>query len=264
MNLNCKFIFLFLCLFLIYKETDAIFRTESLFKPSARERFYDEQFSFYLKDSTKSRLSANQRALIVNLVTAAVKKVNSYNFNNYANSTTPLQSMRAIGSQFGLSTQAVGGLALASLLAYGTFASLAPNLKNEISKNLSKDDKEGLQNLVTNCMVGISDSMMKWVERSVNDLPSFPRMNAQECMKRIICEAHNQPKKYGLLGFGLQLFFPPFIESEKNTRVVSKYQLAARFGRQGQSNSTQLCAQQYDDCVINLLDISQSIAEFLF
>lgn len=163
MNLNIKSIFLVLCVFIIAKETDALFRTESLFKPSTRERFFDEQFSFYLKDSTKSRLSANQRALIVNLVTAAVKKINSYNFNNYANSTTPLQSMRAIGSQFGLSTETVGGLALISLLAYGTFASLAPNLKNEISKNLSKDDKEGLQNLVTNCMVGISDSMMKWV-----------------------------------------------------------------------------------------------------
>ena len=59
--------------------------------------------------------------------------------------------------------QIIGSLALISLLAYGTFASLAPNLKSEISRNLSKEDKEGLQNLLTNCMIGISDSFMKWV-----------------------------------------------------------------------------------------------------
>ena len=46
------------------------------------------------------------------------------------------------------------------------------------------------------------------VEKSVDDLPSLPRLDAQECMKRCICEAHNQPKKYGLVGLGLQLFFP--------------------------------------------------------
>ena len=87
--------------------SEAFFRTEALFKPSARDRFYDDQFSFYLKDS-KAKLSPNQRALIVNLVTAAVKKINSYNWN-YSNSTSsPLQSMRAIGNQFGLSTKAVG------------------------------------------------------------------------------------------------------------------------------------------------------------
>lgn len=54
----------------------------------------------------------------------------------------------------------------------------------------------------------VSRSVMGWVEKSVDDLPSFPRLDAQECMKRSICEAHNQPKKYGLTGLVLQLFFP--------------------------------------------------------
>lgn len=49
---------------------------------------------------------------------------------------------------------------------------------------------------------------MGWVEKSVDDLPSFPRLDAQECMKRAVCEAHHQPKKYGLTGLVLQLFFP--------------------------------------------------------
>jgi hypothetical protein len=48
-------------------------------------------------------------------------------------------------------------------LAYGTFASLAPNLKDEISRNLNNDEKEGLGRLMNNCMIGISDGLMKWV-----------------------------------------------------------------------------------------------------
>lgn len=109
MNLSIKFLALFVCFFLIHKETNAIFRTESLFKPTARERFYDEQFSFYLKDNAKFRLSPNQRAMIVKLVSLAVKRLNSYNFSENVNATsTPLQSMRAIGDQFGLSTHTVG------------------------------------------------------------------------------------------------------------------------------------------------------------
>jgi len=260
MNLIVRLSPLFVLLFVCSKGSEAFFRTEALFKPSARDRFYDEQFSFYLKDS-KAKLSPNQRALIVNLVTAGVKKLNSYNWN-YSNTTSPLQSMRAIGNQFGLSTKAVGSLALISLVAYGTFASLAPNLKSEISRNLSKEDKEGLQNLLTNCMIGISDSFMKWVERSVNELPSLPRINAQECMKRAICEANKEPKKYGLLGFGLQLFFPPPINEKNETtyHVSSKYQLAAQYGRGSQAN----CASQYDDCILNLLDILQGMVKLVF
>ena len=54
----------------------------------------------------------------------------------------------------------------------------------------------------------MSRSLMGWIEKSVDDLPSFPRLDAQECMKRSICEAHRDPKKYGLAGLVLQLFFP--------------------------------------------------------
>lgn len=112
MNLIIRLSPLFLLLFICSKSSEAFFRTEALFKPSARDRFFDEQFSFYLKDS-KPKLSPNQRQLVVHLATAAIKKISSYNWN-YANSNStnsPLQSMRAIGNQFGLSTKAVGKLA---------------------------------------------------------------------------------------------------------------------------------------------------------
>lgn len=35
-----------------------------------------------------------------------------------------------------------------------------------------------------------------------------PRMDAQECLKRTVCEAHHKPGRYGLIGIALQLFVP--------------------------------------------------------
>lgn len=52
------------------------------------------------------------------------------------------------------------------------------------------------------------DSMMGWIERSVEHLPNIPRLHPQECVKRSICEAHNDPNKYGAIGFMLRLLFP--------------------------------------------------------
>lgn len=70
------------------------------------------------------------------------------------------------------------------------------------------EDRQGLNKFITTGLVGVSESIMSWVEKSVDDIPNLPRLDAQECMKRGICEAHNQPKKYGLMGLALQLFFP--------------------------------------------------------
>jgi len=128
---------------------------------------------------------------------------------------------------------------------------------------LTADERQaqGIQGLLTRGLVGVSESIMGWVERSVDDLPSFPRLDAQECMKRSVCEAHNQPKKYGALGLALQLFFPPYTETdESKVRVVSKYQLAARYGRQDNAN----CSSQYDGCMVNILDIVQALINLVF
>lgn len=77
-----------------------------------------------------------------------------------------------------------------------------------MGRSLKNEEKQGLANFMTSRLVGVSESIMGWVEKSVDDLPNLPRLDAQECMKRCICEAHNQPKKYGLTGLVLQLFFP--------------------------------------------------------
>ncbi|GFU45533.1 uncharacterized protein NPIL_175881 [Nephila pilipes] len=111
------------------------------------------------------------------------------------------------------------------------------------------------QSFFSNGLNSASEYMMSLVENSLEDLPSLPRLEAQECMKRSVCEAHNQPKKYGLIGLVLQLLFPPYTKSEDPNNVVSKYQLAARYGRQSNAN----CGVQYDGCMLNLLDIVQAL-----
>lgn len=65
-----------------------------------------------------------------------------------------------------------------------------------------------LLNILSKRFTAVSESVMVWVERTLDNLPNLPRLEAQSCMKRCICEAHSQPKKYGLTGLVLQLFFP--------------------------------------------------------
>ncbi|XP_015907748.1 uncharacterized protein [Parasteatoda tepidariorum] len=110
------------------------------------------------------------------------------------------------------------------------------------------------QSFFSNGLNSVSEYMMSLVENKLEDWPSLPRLEAQECMKRSVCEAHNQPKKYGLIGLVLQLLFPPYKNAEDPSNVVSKYQLAARYGRQSNAN----CGVQYDGCMLNLLDIIQA------
>lgn len=55
---------------------------------------------------------------------------------------------------------------------------------------------------------GRVETVMGWIERSIEHLPNFPRLHPQECVKRSICEAHNEPAKYGAIGFTLRLLFP--------------------------------------------------------
>lgn len=83
-----------------------------------------------------------------------------------------------------------------------------PEFRKNMERSISNEDRQALSKLLTSRLVGVSESIMGWVEKSVDDLPSFPRLDAQECMKRCICEAHNQPKKYGVTGLVIQLFFP--------------------------------------------------------
>ena len=52
----------------------------------------------------------------------------------------------------------------------------------------------------------------------------------------------------------------PYTETDEPSRIVSKYQLAARYGRQDNAN----CAAQYDGCVVNFLDAFHGLINFFF
>lgn len=101
-------------------------------------------------------------------------------------------------------------------------AEMIPYLENEIQRGhhyyykrnkrstapQPSDERLGLHDFISNRFMTMSESVMSYVERSLDNMPNLPRLEAQACMKRCICEAHNQPKKYGLTGLVLQLFFP--------------------------------------------------------
>ncbi|RWS01649.1 uncharacterized protein B4U79_10666 [Dinothrombium tinctorium] len=171
---------------------------------------------------------------------------------------------RGLKTKTALSALNVGNLAVLGIVVLGGLALVSPLIFPEFKRSMGRafdnDDRQGFPGFLTNGLVGISESIMSFVEKSVDDLPSLPRLDAQECVKRSICEAHNQPKKYGLVGLLLQLFFPPYTETDEPSRIVSKYQLAARYGRQDNAN----CAAQYDGCMINFLDLIQGIINLIF
>lgn len=132
---------------------------------------------------------------------------------------------------------------------------------------LANGGLSGLQNRV--------DSLMGWLERSTENLPNFPRLHPQECFKRSICEAHNEPSKYGALGMTLTLLFPATNGSAAETdnmefKVINKYRHAASYGLQrrleaanGTLTGPQLaCKDKYDDCLVSLLEVGQKLLDF--
>ncbi|XP_070377613.1 uncharacterized protein [Dermacentor albipictus] len=107
-------------------------------------------------------------------------------------------------------------------------------------------------------LASLSEFVMTRVDKGLEKFPSIPSLDPQECMKRSVCEAHNQPNKYGLVGLALQLLYPPYSAPEEPTAVVSKYQLAARYGRQEDAD----CSRQYDGCIVSPLEIVQTIVGY--
>ena len=56
------------------------------------------------------------------------------------------------------------------------------------------------------------------------------------------------------------LRYSPYLDSEDASKIVSKYQLAARYGRGENAN----CAAQYDGCMVNVLDVLQGAINMIF
>lgn len=108
-----------------------------------------------------------------------------------------------------------GAIPLIALLLPGDQAAASPS-REQIRRAGSTGGAataaaaEQAQSLLSrfNPLQGRVDSIMSWIERSVEHLPNFPHLHPQECVKRSICEAHNEPTKYGAIGFILRLLFP--------------------------------------------------------
>ncbi|XP_064485620.1 uncharacterized protein LOC135398123 isoform X2 [Ornithodoros turicata] len=144
----------------------------------------------------------------------------------------------------------LGSIALLGAVTLGAFGLLYP-----IVSGLPAISE---RTLFSKGLSGMSELLMTRVDKGLEKFPTIPSLDPQECMKRSVCEAHNQPNKFGLVGLALQLLYPPYSAPDEPTTVVSKYQLAARYGRQEDAD----CSRQYDGCIISPLDILQTIVSY--
>lgn len=154
-----------------------------------------------------------------------------------------------------------------------------PEFRQNNDNNKSKQTSFSLVRALINEMREITfrgqvEVAMGWIERSVERLPYLPRLHPQECVKRSICEAHNDPDKYGAIGFVLRLMFPATNISSTDSmddmeyKVVNKYRHAAGYGlnKRLDANGTStgsgsVCRDKYEDCLVSLLDVSKSLVD---
>lgn len=86
----------------------------------------------------------------------------------------------------------------------------APSAQRRRAGSTAGAITERVQSILSrfNPLQGPVDSVMSWIERSVEHLPNFPHLHPQECVKRSICEAHNRPDRFGMIGLMVRLLFP--------------------------------------------------------
>jgi len=88
-------------------------------------------------------------------------------------------------------------------------------------------------------------------------IKSLPMFDWEECLLRAVCEANSDPLRYGALGVPFQLFFPPYSDTD-DPAMISKYQLAARYGK----SPTGICDVEYGTCMMNPLDLLTNVANW--
>lgn len=119
--------------------------------------------------------------------------------------------------------------------------------------------RSGSDSLAVKLAQGVLDKSHRLILDLAGRVPNLvPRMDAQECLKRTVCEAHNKPARYGLLGVALQFFFPPFRPGDAEGTRMSPLQLAARYGREPSAD----CGRQYDGCFLDLLQTLQGAVDY--
>lgn len=164
-------------------------------------------------------------------------------------------------------TSASKGGSLAERLM-SSLASLSSG--QQLVSALAAGGANGLQNRL--------EYVMGWLERSVEHLPNFPRLHPQECVKRSICEAHNEPARYGAVGLTLRLLFPASASTNSSEaamdnmeyKVINKYRHAAGYGLSRRLENSagssaaagqSVCKEKYDDCLVSLLEVGQKLLD---
>jgi len=143
-----------------------------------------------------------------------------------------------------LESQAVTVLATLAFLVLGSIAIL-PSLYSLFGLSTSGRSYNGMDNEIGG-EGGIAEYIVSFIENSLDNLPNT---NGEDCVKRSICEAHDEPQKYGFLALPFQIFFPPMDINDEYSGM-SKYYKAALYGR----SDTADCSTRYRGCLFNILD----------
>uniref|UniRef100_A0A6B0V6S5 Putative secreted protein n=1 Tax=Ixodes ricinus TaxID=34613 RepID=A0A6B0V6S5_IXORI len=117
----------------------------------------------------------------------------------------------------------------------------------------------GVENFLMSAVQSLLEKSHTALLKLADRMPNLvPRMDAQECLKRTICEAHNRPGRYGIVGVALQLIFPPFKPGAEETAQMTPLQLAAKYGRGSGAD----CGRQYDGCFLDVLQTMQGVVDY--
>ncbi|KAG0410413.1 hypothetical protein HPB47_012470 [Ixodes persulcatus] len=117
----------------------------------------------------------------------------------------------------------------------------------------------GVENFLMGAVQSLLEKSHTALLKLADRMPNLvPRMDAQECLKRTICEAHNRPGRYGIVGVALQLIFPPFKPGAEETAQMTPLQLAAKYGRGSGAD----CGRQYDGCFLDVLQTMQGVVDY--
>ncbi len=80
--------------------------------------------------------------------------------------------------------------------------------ENVIGRTLKTEEKHSIFFSLQKQLENISEVLIDSIENIIESLPYFPRKKVQQCIKWCICDVHNMPKKYGLIGIIFRALTP--------------------------------------------------------
>ncbi|XP_054163756.1 uncharacterized protein LOC128961532 [Oppia nitens] len=121
------------------------------------------------------------------------------------------------------------------------------NLMSEsaIGRYMSSDERHSMFYFFETNLKAVFETVLNSYDKSLQYFPHFAKTKVQNCFQWSVCELFNKPKKYGVIGLLFRSVFPyDNVFKNKSSNVLSKYQLAAIYGRKTSNN----CKQKYNGC----------------